>query len=56
MTKEAVKEKDEVVKLGDSTKKADLYMDYLVRFNKKGESSFLQVNEKEEVVLHQEPK
>jgi len=54
MTEEIVREKDEAVKLGHSTEKADLYMDYLIRTNEKGGSSFLQVNEKGEVILHKE--
>ena len=54
MTEETGREKDEAVKLGYSTEKADLYMDYLIRTNKEGGSSFLQVNEKGEVVLHKE--
>ena len=54
MEKGIIKEKGSVVKLGDSTQKADLYMEYLIRTHKEGDSSFLQVNEEGEVILHRQ--
>lgn len=55
MKKRIIKEEGKAVKLGSSTDKAGLYIEYLVnKVNKEGGTSFLEVNEKKEIILHQQ--
>ena len=56
MKKKTIRRKDNGLKLGDLSERPDLYLDFLRKTNANGGVNFLQVNEKEEIVFHQEPK